>query len=163
MPAMFDHEKLDVYQLELEFIAWATPLVTEMSKRTNVRTSDIIDHLERASISALFNTAEGNGKRQRQIRAKFLDDARGSVTECAASLDALIARGACTPARIADGKVMLRRIYQMLTKLVQRYDSAEGVREEEVGYGMTGGDEGHAEPPDEGEIEDEDEDDDEDD
>ena len=29
---MFDHEKLDVYNLELKFIGWVTPLLEEISK-----------------------------------------------------------------------------------------------------------------------------------
>src|SRR5215510_9022452 len=91
---MFDHEKLDVYQLELRFIAWVTPLIDEARKAGATRAREVCDQLDRASLSALLNTAEGNGKRQRQIRAKFFDDARGSATECAACLDALVAKKA---------------------------------------------------------------------
>jgi len=81
MPAIFDHEKLQVYQLELQFIAWASALVAKVAKHAEARTSDIIDHLNRASLSALLNTAEGNGKRQRQTRAKFFDDARAPLRQ----------------------------------------------------------------------------------
>ena len=163
MPAMFDHEKLDVYQLELKFIAWAAPFIARMTEQKVVSVRDIIDHLNRASTSALFNTAEGNGKRQRQIRAKFFDDARASAAECAASLDAFVARRACTVEDILDGKAMLVRVYQMLTRLVQRYDANERVGEEETEYGF--GSAGEAEGPQAGEsrIEDEDDDEDEDD
>ena len=92
--AMFDHEKLDVYHLELKFIAWVTPLLEEVSQTAaRAKTREVCDQLDRASLSALLNTAEGNGKRQRQGRAKFFDDARGSATECAACLDALVANG----------------------------------------------------------------------
>ena len=41
----------------------------------------------------LLNTAEGNGRRQGRQRAKFFDDARGSAIECAACLDASVAKG----------------------------------------------------------------------
>lgn len=116
---MFDHEKLDVYQLELAFVGWVTELLAEVSSEP--RTREVRDQLDRASLSALLNTAEGNGKRQRQIRAKFFDDARGSATECAACLDALVAKKACKVERILPGKEMLVRIAQMLTKLVQLY------------------------------------------
>jgi hypothetical protein len=74
--ALFDHEKLDVYHLELKFIGWVTPLLEEVSQTAAVKTSEVRDQLDRASLSALLNTAEGNGKRQRQVRAKFFDDAR---------------------------------------------------------------------------------------
>jgi hypothetical protein len=36
----FDHEKLDVYQLELQFIAWATPLIEDEVVRYNVEEDD---------------------------------------------------------------------------------------------------------------------------
>jgi four helix bundle protein len=90
--AMFDHEKLDVYGMELQFIGWVTPLLEEASAASKGRTREVCDQLDRASLSTLLNTAEGNGKRQRQVRAKFFDDARGSATECAACLDALVAK-----------------------------------------------------------------------
>ena len=92
---LFDHEKLDVYQLELAFIGWVTTLFEELREQKTPRVAEVCDHLDRASLSCLFNTAEGNGKRQRAIRAKFFDDARGSATECTACLDALVAKRVC--------------------------------------------------------------------
>jgi hypothetical protein len=71
----------------------------------------------------LLNLAEGNGKRYLKARAKFLDDARGSTTECAACLDALVAKGACSPERIRDGKGLLVRVASMLTKLILRLEA----------------------------------------
>jgi four helix bundle protein len=126
----FDHEKLDVYHLELKFIGWVTPLLEEVSRTAAGKTSEVRDQLDRASLSALLNTAEGNGKRQRQGRAKFFDDARGSATECAACLDALIAKGAAREERVAEGKKMLLRIVSMLCGLVDRFDSPAALREE---------------------------------
>jgi len=110
MPYQFDHEKLDVYQLELSFIAWVTPLLGEVKVSGVPRTAEASDQLDRASLSALLNTAEGNGKRQRPVRAKFFDDARGSATESAACLDALVAKQACTTDRVQSGKEILVRI-----------------------------------------------------
>ncbi len=134
MKRQFDHENLDVYQLELQFVAWVTPLLEEVRKLAGIRTTEVCDQLDRASLSALLNTAEGNGKRQRQVRAKFFDDARGSATECAACLDALVAKKACSVERIQDGKEMLVRIVEMLTKLVQLFEGQGQVREESGEY-----------------------------
>jgi four helix bundle protein len=131
--AMFDHEKLDVYHLELKFIAWVTPLLEEVSQNATGKTCEVRDQLDRASLSALLNTAEGNGKRQRQVRAKFFDDARGSATECAACLDALVAKMAATEDRVAEGKRMLLRIVSMLCGLIDRFDSAAAFHEDSVG------------------------------
>jgi four helix bundle protein len=76
----------------------------------------------RESLSALLNTAEGNGRRQGRQRAKSFDDARGSAIECAACLDASVAKGFAVLERIQTGKEMLVRIVAMLTKLVERFD-----------------------------------------
>jgi four helix bundle protein len=125
MRTYFDHEKLDVYQLELRFISWVTGLLAKVKQHsTNARISEVSDQLDRASLSSLLNTAEGNGRRQRQTRAKFFDDARGSATECAGCLDALVAKGACTEQEINEGKEMLLRITSMLTKLIALFDSS---------------------------------------
>src|SRR5712692_2056796 len=136
MRTYFDHEKLDVYQLELAFITWVTPLLTKVKQAgSTARTAEVIDQLDRASLSALLNTAEGNGRRQKQTRAKFFDDARGSTTECAACLDALVAKGVCGEHEIAEGKQMLLRIASMLTKLIALFESSSSsiVREEPDG------------------------------
>jgi four helix bundle protein len=131
---LFDHEKLDVYQLELAFIGWVTTLFEELKDQKATRVAEVCDHLDRASLSSLFNTAEGNGKRQRATRAKFFDDARGSATECAGCLDALVAKRVCAAERLIEGKQMLARIVGMLTKLVQRYSEEQLLKEDEVEY-----------------------------
>ena len=74
-----------------------------------------------ASLASLFNTSEGNSKRQKKIRAKFFDDVRGSAAECASCLDALVAKHACSKERVKKGKIILVRIVSMLTKLVERF------------------------------------------
>lgn len=131
---LFDHERLDVYQLELGFISWVTSLFEELKDRKAIRIAEVCDHLDRASLSALFNTAEGNGKRQRAVRAKFFDDARGSATECAGCLDALVAKRVCSAERLMEGKQMLARIVGMLTKLVQMFSVEPGLKEEAPEY-----------------------------
>ena len=37
--AMFDHEKLDVYHLELRFIEWVTPLLEEVAQNAIGKTA----------------------------------------------------------------------------------------------------------------------------
>ncbi len=118
----FDHEKLEVYKLELQFVAWSTDLLTEVRDQKIPNLRETCDQLDRAALSALLNTAEGNGRRASQQRARFLDDARGSATECAACLDALVAKRACAGERIIEGKDLLVRVVSILTKLVERFD-----------------------------------------
>jgi four helix bundle protein len=134
MQPFFDHEKLDVYQVELRFLAWVTPLLQELGQVEGIKTREVSDHLDRASLSVLLNTAEGNGKRQRQVRVRFFDDARGSATGCAACLDAAVAKGALNQERIQPGKELLIRVVSMLTRLVERYESGEKIEETEPDY-----------------------------
>jgi four helix bundle protein len=119
---MFDHEKLHVYQLQLEFLEWVTPLLEEVQRQDAGKTAEVRKHLDKASLSVLLNIAEGNGRRGQQTRAKFFDDARGSASESAACLDALVAKRVCSSDRIRHGKETLERVYSMLTKLVERFD-----------------------------------------
>ena len=125
MDSQFDHEKLDVYHLELKFVGWTAELLLEVRNASDGFYREACDQLDRASLSALLNTAEGNGKRQTRQRAKFFDDARGFAVECSACLDALVAKRLTNAQRIADGKGMLLRIVGMLTKLVDRFDEGQ--------------------------------------
>jgi four helix bundle protein len=119
---MFDHEKLHAYQVQLEFLRWVTPVLLEAQQRDAGNTAEVRRQLDRASLSALLNIAEGNGKRGQQTRAKAFDDARGSAAESAACLDALVAKGVCSVKRVEEGKQMEERVYAMLTKLISRFD-----------------------------------------
>jgi four helix bundle protein len=120
---VFDHEKLHVYQQLLRFIAWVAPLIEETKAVGSGKTREVCDQLDRASLSSLLNTAGGNGKRQGQVRARYFDDARGSATECAACLDALVAKAVFTPERVVEGKRMLLEVVSMLCALVERFDA----------------------------------------
>lgn len=119
----FDHEKLDVYRLELELLDWISELIYEITRSSPPNRTELIEQLDRASLSTLLNTAEGNAKRQGRQRAKFFDDARGSAVECAACLDASVAKHFVSSERIRPGKEMLVRIASMLTRLVNRFDA----------------------------------------
>ena len=142
MAAQFDHEKLDVYQLTLQFVAWSSVLLDSIKKSGAERTAEVRDQLDRSSLSILLNLAEGNAKRHLRVRAKFFDDARGSATECAACLDAAVAKRACGPEEIVSGKEMLLRIVAMLTRLVEVNSGGDRVREEAEPYGDETSEEG---------------------
>jgi hypothetical protein len=83
MEPIFDHEKLDVYGVELQFMTWITDFLHDVCGSPVQHRRELIEQLDRASLSMPLNTAEGNSKRHGRHRAKFLDDARGSAFECA--------------------------------------------------------------------------------
>ncbi len=48
MTTYFDHEKLDVYQLELRFITWVTRLLVDIKQRSaDARIAEVSDQLDR--------------------------------------------------------------------------------------------------------------------
>ncbi len=135
MIRQFDHEKLKVYKLELKYIEWVTEFIESTKKGgADVRIGEVIKQLDRASLSILLNTAEGNGKRQKQGRAKFFDDARGSATECAACLDALIAKKVCRSDDINEGKAFLLEVVSMLSGLIRYFDKPDSIEEDKAKY-----------------------------
>ena len=111
----FDHEKLQVYQEAIAFVAWLTPLLEAGS-----RLGEVKDQLDRAATSISLNIAEGNGKHTPKDRCRFFDLAHGSALECAAGLDNLVAKGRATRELVRPGKERLQRIVRMLIGLIKR-------------------------------------------
>src|SRR5271169_5698839 len=116
----FDHERLEVYQEAIAFIAWLSITLEE-----TVRIGDVKDQLDRASTSIALNIAEGNGKYTPKDRCRFFDIAHGSALECAAGLDILVAKAKLTPDQIRPGKESLQRIVRMLIGLIKRNSSRD--------------------------------------
>ena len=99
MTTYFDHEKLNVYQVALEFNGWVGELLASIEAKAAAK-----DQLDRAATSIPLNIAEGNGKFSKRDRARFFDTARGSALEAAAGLDVLVSRKLTTKTQIS-GKV----------------------------------------------------------
>lgn len=127
-PPQFDHEKLRAYQESLGFIAWVGPLIERLPAKLSAR-----DQLDRASTSIALNLAEGNGKRSHPDRCRYFDIARGSIVECAACLDVLVARQVLKPAEVVEGKAILVGVVSLVSGLIARFSGE--VREEGAGYG----------------------------
>jgi four helix bundle protein len=119
----FDHEKLDVYRLALEFVAWSF----EVSQRLSGAHRHARDQLLRSSQSVPQHIAEGNGKRSLADRQRFFEIARGSALESAASIDVLVACHALSVDEADAGRRLLHRIVSMLTRMTDR---ASQVRED---------------------------------
>ena len=128
MAESFDHEKLRVYKAALEFLAWLRGIMERVPSKLAVH-----DHLDRSSTSIVLNIAEGNGKFTASDRCKYFDIARGSALECAAALDALVAKGILPEADIRPGKEILRAVVSMLVGLIKS-NSPDRVHEEKEKY-----------------------------
>src|SRR5205814_903301 len=98
----FDHEKLNVYNESLRFVAEATDLLERVPKRMAV-----YDQLDRASTAIPLNIAEGTGKFTPPDRCRYYDTARGSALECAACLDVLVVKKVLKTPEITEAKEIL--------------------------------------------------------
>ncbi|MEM7143481.1 MAG: four helix bundle protein [Verrucomicrobiota bacterium] len=110
----FDHERLQVYQRAIHFVAWTDNLLASLPKTIAAHSQ-----LDRASTSVPLNIAEGNGKHTAPDRCKFFDIARGSALECAACLDVLIAKKHINETTANEGKESLYEIVSMLIGLIR--------------------------------------------
>src|SRR5436305_4588785 len=111
----FDHEKLDVYRLAIEFVANANDVVEGLPRGRGY----LADQLQRAALSIVLNIAEGAGKFSQADKGAFYLRARASATESAAVLD-VCKRLNLTPSALTEkNKTTLERIVSMLTKLIK--------------------------------------------
>ena len=123
----FDHEKLKVYQLSLEFNKYANKICSKLDFR-----SDIKNQLDRASNSILLNIAEGNGKYSKKDKCRFFDISVGSSFECASCLDILFIRNLISDEDLNTGKLMLKEMISMLVGLIK--SNSDRVYEENAEY-----------------------------
>jgi len=109
---LLDAERLDVYAVALQFHSLASVLASRAD-------SVVRDQLRRASLSCVLNIAEGAGQRSRPQKRRFYAIARGSAMECAAVLDVLRLRAVASGAEARQGRALVVRMVQMLTRLDQ--------------------------------------------
>ncbi len=123
----FDHERLDVYRLSIEYVAFSF----RIAKTLGGVNRHARDQWLRAAQSIPLNIAEGNGKQSLKDKNRFFEISRGSALECAAIHDVLRVCDAIDDESTSSGKSSLRRIVSMLTRLIQR---TEGVAEGQIEY-----------------------------
>jgi four helix bundle protein len=114
-------ENFDCYRLALELAALAASLVPRGH-------ASLRDQLERASTSALLNTAEGYGRFRARDKTHFYTIARGSVLESAAAIDLLRARGLANETDCERARVLCARVGQMLSGLIRAMERRAGGR-----------------------------------
>src|SRR5260221_57664 len=110
---MLDHEKLDVYQRSIEFLALALRIIPQLP----LGHAPLADQLRRAATSIPLNIAEGAGKVSPSDRANFHGIARGSAMECGAIMDVVRLLAVVPDAEVLGGKDLLVRVVSMLTKM----------------------------------------------
>jgi len=84
----FDHDRLDVYRVAIEFVAMANNVVEKLPRGRGY----LADQLQRAATSIPLNIAEGAGEFSSAEKARFYRMAKRSATESAAILSRARAR-----------------------------------------------------------------------
>jgi len=108
---VLDHEKLQVYQVSLEFHRLAMQLCPRRGFR------HIRDQLERASLGIVLCIAEGGGRLSAKDKRRFYGMARGSATESSALIDILMVRGVAPERDCHQARELVIRLVQMLSRL----------------------------------------------
>ena len=116
----FDHEKLEVYQRAIDFVALADKIVTELPKGR----AYLADQLQRAATSVPLNIAEGAGEYSRNDKARFYRMAKRSATECAAILDVCRRLELVESQYLDTGRDLLLRLVSMLVSLARRLSAS---------------------------------------
>ena len=111
----FGHQKLDVYQVAIDFIAVADDIVEHLPRGR----AYLADQLHRAAVSVPLNIAEGAGEFSRRDKRRFYRMALRSATEAAAILDVCARLKLGEALRLSAGLELLDRIVAMLTRMVR--------------------------------------------
>jgi len=111
----FDHEKLDVYQVAIDFVALADEVVEHLPRGRG----HLADQLQRAATSIPLNIAQGAGEYSANEKARFYRIAKRSATECAAIFDVCRRLELIEPQRFAQGRQLLLRVVAMLVKMAR--------------------------------------------
>ncbi len=112
----FDHEKLDVYRVAIDFVALADTIVEQMPRGR----AYLADQLQRAATSVPLNIAEGAGEFSPKEKARFYRMAKRSATECAAILDVGRRLGILATEPYDAGRELLIRTVSMLIAMARR-------------------------------------------
>jgi four helix bundle protein len=111
---MLSHEKLDVYQRSIEFLAAALRIAETLPRGQ----APLADQLRRAAMSIPLNIAEGSGRAPGSAdRSRLRGIARGSAMECGAILDVVRLMEVAPGDDWARGKALLVRVVEMLSKM----------------------------------------------
>ena len=110
--SLFAHERLDAYQVGLEFMRWfhALPAGAELSSR-------LYRQVDKAATSVVLNIAEGNGRYPEADRRKFLDIAESSAVKAAAYLDLCQSKAELDAGQRERGVGLLARVALMIRGL----------------------------------------------
>lgn len=110
---MIAYEKLEVYQLSLDFVEVSLKAIGQLPPGY----AELRSQWKRAAFSVALNVAEGAGKSGRGDKRRFYEIAKGSAMESAAICDILCRAKVLNANDHQRLKTLLHRIVSMLSKL----------------------------------------------
>lgn len=113
---LLDHEKLNVYQIAIEFVLLADEVIEHLPRGR----AYLSDQLQRAALSIPLNIAEGAGEYAVDEKIRFYRMAKRSATECAGILDVCHRLELIEENRYVKGRELLIRVVSMLIKMAQK-------------------------------------------
>ena len=111
----FDFEKLDVYQLALEFSDFIFEICKSIPKDLQYCLGD---NLKRAGISVSNNIAEGSGKKSGKEKARYYGTSLDSTRECVNMFIILNRQKAIALENYFKARTYGKRLTSMLFKLI---------------------------------------------
>jgi len=111
----FDFERLEVYQLALEFLDFIFEVCRNISKELQYCLGD---NLKRAGISISNNIAEGNGKKSSKEKARYYGTSLDSTQECINMFIILDRQKAISKENYLKARTYGKRLTSMLFKLI---------------------------------------------
>lgn len=121
--SQFDYEKLDVYNVAVDFVVTAFGLARHASQGDGH--GDLADQLRRASTSIVCNLVEGAGEYAPREKARFYRLSKRSATECAALVELYRRLSIIDDQIAAQARATLLRIVSMLVRLVVTTESGD--------------------------------------
>jgi len=115
-PRTFDHEKLEVYHIAIEFVTLSDVVIEHLPRGR----AYLSDQLHRAALSVPLNIAEGAGEYAVDEKVRFYRMAKRSATECASILDVCRKLQLMDESKYTKGRELLVRIVSILIKMAQR-------------------------------------------
>jgi len=111
----FDFERLEVYQVALEFLDFIFDVCKEIPRDLQYCLGD---NLKRAAISISNNIAEGSGKKSPKEKARFYGISLDSARECVNMFIILHRQKAINAQNYSKAISYCKRITSMLFKLI---------------------------------------------
>ena len=108
---IFDFERLEVYQLALEFLSDLFKVYRKLPKDLQY---SIGNNFIRAGLSISNNLAEGSGKKSKKEKARYYNTSLNSTRECISMINVLLRE------KIIDKEtyIKLRRVGRRITGMI---------------------------------------------